>query len=95
MADDSISQAGLVQAKVGELTGAASVRVFPQLPWAENFDGMAANSVPPTWVNATLKYIVRELNGNKVLVKTTEGSSLLSRARATLAPRIYQLHGRS
>ena len=86
VADDSISQAGLVQAKVGDLTGAASVRVFPQLPWAENFDGMAANSVPPTWVNATLKYIVRELNGNKVLVKTTEGSSLLSRARAYFGP---------
>jgi outer membrane protein assembly factor BamB len=86
VADDSISQAGLVQAKVGDLTGTASVRVFPQLPWAENFDGMAANSVPPTWVNATLKYIVRELNGNKVLVKTTEGSSLLSRARAYFGP---------
>jgi hypothetical protein len=47
---------------------------------------MAVNSVPPTWVNATLKYIVRELNGNKVLVKTTEGSSLLSRARAYFGP---------
>jgi len=47
---------------------------------------MALNSVPATWVNAALKFIVRDLNGNKVLVKTTEGSSLLSRARAYFGP---------
>ena len=29
---------------------------------------------------------MREVNGNKVLVKTTEGSSLLSRARAYFGP---------
>jgi outer membrane protein assembly factor BamB len=84
--DDLVPQAGLVKATVGEVTGSASVRVFPPLPWSENFDAMALNSVPPTWVNATLKFIVRELNGNKVLVKTTEGSSLLSRARAYFGP---------
>jgi outer membrane protein assembly factor BamB len=86
LADESISQAGLVKAAVGNLTGTASVRVFPPLPWSEDFDSMALNSVPPTWVNAALKFIVRDLNGNKVLVKTTEGSSLLSRARAYFGP---------
>jgi len=86
IANDSITQSGLVKATVGSLTGSASVRVFPPLPWSENFDAMALNSVPPTWVNATLKFIVRDLNGNKVLVKTTEGSSLLSRARAYFGP---------
>jgi len=84
--NESIAQAGLVKATVGNLTGSASVRVFPPLPWSENFESMALNSVPPTWVNASLKYIVRDLNGNKVLVKTTEGSSLLSRARAYFGP---------
>ena len=84
--DEAIAQAGLVKAAVGNLTGSASVRVFPPLPWSENFDSSAPNSVPSTWVNASLKYIVRELNGNKVLVKTTEGSSLLSRARAYFGP---------
>lgn len=83
---DSIAQSGLVKATVGNLTGSASVRVFPPLPWNENFDSMAVNSVPATWVNATPKFIVRDLNGNKVLVKTTEGSSLLSRARAFFGP---------
>jgi hypothetical protein len=84
---DSISQAGLVKAKVGEITGSASVRVFPPLPWSEGFDSFAINTIPPTWVNSTPKFTVRELEGgNKVLVKTTEGSSLASRARAYFGP---------
>lgn len=85
-ASDAIAQAGFVKATVGGVSGSASVRVFPPLPWSENFDALAVNTIPPTWVNTTLKFTVRELNGNKVLVKTTEGSSLLSRARAYMGP---------
>jgi outer membrane protein assembly factor BamB len=85
-ASDPTAQGGLVKATVGTVTGAANVRVFPPLPWSENFESMAANSVPPLWVNATLKFAVREFEGGKVLVKTTEGSSLLSRARAYFGP---------
>ncbi|HEV7746495.1 MAG TPA: PQQ-binding-like beta-propeller repeat protein [Pyrinomonadaceae bacterium] len=83
---DAIPQAGLVKATVGGISGSASVRVFPPLPWSNDFEAMAVGSVPSTWVNATLKFAVRDLNGNKVLVKTTEGSSLLSRARAYFGP---------
>jgi hypothetical protein len=86
IAPDSLAQAGLVKATVGGISGTASVRVFPSLPWSENFDAIAPNTLPPTWVNTTLKFTVREVNGNKVLVKTTEGSSLLSRARAYMGP---------
>ncbi len=86
VATDAIAQAGLVKATVGGVTGAAGVRVFPPLPWSENFDALAVNTIPPTWVNATLKFTVREVNGTKVFVKTTEGSSLLSRARAYFGP---------
>jgi hypothetical protein len=85
-ATDSTPQAGLVKATVGGITGSASVRVFPPLPWSENFDSMAVNTVPANWVNATGKFVVRELEGNKVVVKTTEGSSLLSRARTFFGP---------
>jgi outer membrane protein assembly factor BamB len=85
-ASDSLAQAGLVKATVAGLTGSASVRVFPPLPWSENFDAMAVNTIPATWVNTTMKFAVREVNGNKVLVKTIEGSSLLSRARAYFGP---------
>jgi len=86
VASDPIAQAGLVKATVGGITGSASVRVFPPLPWSDDFEARAVNSVPATWVNTTLKFVVRDLNGNKVLVKTTEGSSLLSRARAYFGP---------
>ena len=86
LASDQIVQAGLVKATVGGVSGTASVRVFPPLPWTETFDGFTANAVPPAWVSTTAKYLVREMNGNKVLVKTTEGSSLVSRSRAYFGP---------
>ena len=35
--NESVTQAGLVKATVGGVTGAASVRVFPPLPWSETF----------------------------------------------------------
>ena len=85
-ASDAIAQGGLVKASVGGISGTASVRVFPPLPWSETFDSYAVNTLPPTWVNTTLKFAVRDQNGNKVLTKLTEGSSLLSRARAYMGP---------
>jgi outer membrane protein assembly factor BamB len=84
--NEAVAQAGLVKAAVGNLNGTASVRVFPPLPWTETFDSYAPNSLPATWVNTTLKFAVRDQNGNKVLAKLTEGSSLLSRARAYMGP---------
>ena len=83
---ETAPQAGSVKATVGGVTGAARVRVIPPLPWSETFDSYGPNTVPAHWVNAGLKYIVREVDGQKVLVKTTEGSSLLSRARAYFGP---------
>ncbi|HZH31813.1 MAG TPA: PQQ-binding-like beta-propeller repeat protein [Pyrinomonadaceae bacterium] len=85
-ATDGTAQAGLVRATVAGLAGAARVRIVPPLPWSENFEAMTANSVPPVWVSTTLKFAVREMDGGKVLVKTTEGSSLLTRTRAYLGP---------
>ena len=83
---DAIAQAGTVKATVNGITGEARVRIVPPLPWSENFDAMAVNTFPQHWTNTGMKYIVREVDGNKVLVKTTEGSSLLSRARAYMGP---------
>lgn len=85
-APESIVQAGQVKATVGGVTGEAFIRVIPPLPWSEDFEKMAVNTVPIHWVNATLKFVVREVEGNKVVVKTTEGSSLLSRARSYFGP---------
>lgn len=78
------AQAGVVKAKLGNVEGRARVRVVPPLPWSEDFDSLAANSFPAHWTNATMKFVAREADGKKFLVKTTEGSSLLSRARAYL-----------
>jgi outer membrane protein assembly factor BamB len=81
------AQAGQVKATVGQVSGAARVRVVPPLPWSENFDSLAVGAaIPAHWVNATGKYAIREVDGNKVLVKTTEGSSLMSRARSYMGP---------
>jgi hypothetical protein len=85
-ANDGGAQGGLVKATVGSVTGSAGVRVFPPLPWAESFDALAVNTIPFTWVNSTPKFSVRDVDGNKVLVKTTEGSSLATRARAYFGP---------
>ena len=83
---EAVAQAGVVKATVGGVSGTAGVRVFPPLPWSETFDSFAVNTLPPTWVNTTMKFSIREQEGNKVLAKLTEGSSLLSRARAYLGP---------
>ena len=85
-AADTVAQAGQVKATVGGVTGAANVRVIPPLPWAESFDAVEPTTFPAHWVGMMLKYQVRDLEGNRVLVKTTEGSSLLSRARAYVGP---------
>ncbi|HEX8149495.1 MAG TPA: PQQ-binding-like beta-propeller repeat protein [Pyrinomonadaceae bacterium] len=83
---DAVVQTGEVRAGVGDVTGAARVRVIPPLPWAENFDAMELNTFPQHWTNTGMKFITRDVEGKRVLVKTTEGSSLLSRARAYMGP---------
>jgi outer membrane protein assembly factor BamB len=64
-------QAGLVKASVGTVSGAARIRVIPDLPWTFDFEDGSA--VPPAhWVNATGKFAVRDLDAGKVLVKLAE-----------------------
>ncbi len=65
------AQAGLVKATIGELSGAARVRVVPNLPWTFDFED-GRQVPPPQWVNATGKFAVRDLDGSKVLVKLAE-----------------------
>ncbi len=83
---DAIAQTGTVKATINGVTGEARIRIVPPLPWSDNFESMAVDTFPQHWTNTGSKYKVREVNGNKVLVKTTEGSSLLSRARAYMGP---------
>jgi len=79
-------QTGEVRATIGGVTGAARVRVIPPLPWEENFDALELGTFPQHWTNTGMKFLTRDVGGRRVLVKTTEGSSLLSRARAFMGP---------
>ncbi|HET9533031.1 MAG TPA: PQQ-binding-like beta-propeller repeat protein [Blastocatellia bacterium] len=82
---DVEAQVGTVKATVGQVTGTARVRVIPPLPWSENFESYAADSAPAHWVNSVGKYVVRDINGNKVLVKLPT-PEIFKRGRAFLGP---------
>jgi outer membrane protein assembly factor BamB len=58
----------IVTAKSGELSATARVRVVPPLPWKFDFAG---GEVPVTWVGARYRHVVREVDGNPVMVKVT------------------------
>ena len=65
------AQAGVVKATVGTLSGAARLRVIPDLPWTYDFEN-SGDTPPAHWINATGKFAVRPLDGSKVLVKLAE-----------------------
>jgi hypothetical protein len=65
-------QGGAIEAKVGELTGQARVRVFPPLPWKFDFDKNPLAKPPLTWLGAGGKFAVVEdpdAKGNQVVQK--------------------------
>jgi hypothetical protein len=76
-------QAGKVTATVGALKGAATVRVIPLLPWTDNFDALPQGPPPKHWINSTGKFQIREVEGNKILVKLAD-NPFTKRARAFL-----------
>ncbi len=69
VADDAAHQAVIVTAKVGDLTGRARVRVVPPLPWEFTFEG--TSDPPITWVGARVRHVLRDVDGDRVMVKIT------------------------
>ena len=65
------AQAGVVKAAVGSVTGTSRVRVIPDLPWTFDFEN-GGEASPAQWINATGKFVVRDFEGSKVLVKLAE-----------------------
>ena len=65
----AVGQAGTVSAKMGNIENSARVRVIPPLPWLEDFESIEEGKSPPHWVRATNRFVVREMDGNKILVK--------------------------
>jgi outer membrane protein assembly factor BamB len=84
-AADAGLQAGLVKATVGGVAGVSRVRVVPPIPVSENFDSLAAEAVPKYWISTGGKYNVREIEGNKVLVKNPNPQAF-KRARSFFSP---------
>jgi outer membrane protein assembly factor BamB len=79
----SRGEAGKVKATVGNVSGFARVRVIPPLPWNEDFSGYAPGQLPSWWMNARIKFAVKELEGNRVLTKLADNQfSFIKRARA-------------
>ena len=78
-------QTGSVKAAVGGVTGVSRVRVIPVIPISENFESTPADSVPRYWISTGGKYVVREVEGNKVLVKNPNPPAF-KRARSFFSP---------
>lgn len=68
-AGDAGHQAGIVTAKMGDVTGEMRVRVVPELPWKFDFDKL--NDAPVSWVGARYRHVIRTVDGSPAMVKIT------------------------
>lgn len=74
---DGQHYARTVQAKVGDLTGTARARVVPDLPWKFTFNDIEISPRTKTgeplvtWVGARYRHVIRDVDGEKVMVKIT------------------------
>lgn len=77
------SQQGYVLAKFEGITGRARVRVAPKIPYANDFEKVPDGAVPGGWVNTQGKFIIKTVEGNKVLAKVNDKfTPLISRGHA-------------
>ncbi|MCH2202937.1 MAG: PQQ-binding-like beta-propeller repeat protein [Fuerstiella sp.] len=72
VAQNAAEQAGVITARLGNITGKARLRVFPPLPWKWDFEGYTGKRVPPTWINSFLKLQPTDI-GDSVALKRTPG----------------------
>lgn len=79
-AADAGTQAGKLKATVGAVSGYTNVRVIQTPPFAENFESYTIDALPKHWLNAIPKYAVKDLDGNKVLLKKSDNPAF-QRAR--------------
>ena len=84
-AADAGIQAGAVKATVGSVTGVSRVRVIPPVPLSENFESTAVDAVPKYWISTGNKYVVKQIENNKVLVKNPN-PPIFKRARSLFSP---------
>jgi outer membrane protein assembly factor BamB len=87
-AADGGLQGGQLKATAGNVTGFARVRIIPAAPYSEDFSGVPADKAPRYWLNTDgvpIKYSVREVEGNKVLVKKPD-NGIFKRTRSPFGP---------
>ncbi len=64
------AQTGYVMAKLGDKSFLARVRVAPTAPYTLDFSKLPVGAQPPGWINTNAKFVVVNLKGEKVLMKT-------------------------
>jgi hypothetical protein len=98
-APDKTPSAGAFEATAGNLKGYIRGRILPGLPIRQDFEGVILTETttntmePPTpfaypplpWIGARFKFEVREVNGNKCLVKTID-NPFFQRATVFMGP---------
>ncbi len=85
-----LGQAGLIKAKVENLTGEARIRIIPPLPWNETFDSYEVGKQPAAWVSTIAgKFSVQELDGQKIFTKAPD-ETLFKRMRVFFGPTDWQ-----
>jgi hypothetical protein len=78
------NQGGYVKAKIGDLESEARVLVAAELPFSEDFESYETDKNIPLWPGAW-KFFVKEIDGNKVLMKPPSKRNL-KRHNLYLAP---------
>jgi outer membrane protein assembly factor BamB len=68
------SDAGTIKATVGSVAGEARVRVIAPPPFTYDFDAWEGETPPEYWINTQNKFFVRELDGNRVLVRVPDAT---------------------
>ncbi|MBN9518468.1 hypothetical protein J0H58_08115 [bacterium] len=79
------SQQGYVEAKLGDLTAKARVRVAAPVGYKQDFEKVPVGAVPGGWVNTQGKFVIRQLpnDGGVVLAKVnTDSRPPFARANA-------------
>ncbi|CAM2009843.1 outer membrane protein assembly factor BamB family protein [Acanthopleuribacter pedis] len=66
------TRGGTITAKYGDLTHQARLRVFPKLPYHEDFEDLKAEVPPAGWITSKTKSMVIEQDGGKVLKKLAD-----------------------
>lgn len=77
------SQQSIVVGAFEGVSGRARVRVAPTLPYVNTFENYNLGIAPGGWVNTQGKFLVKSVDGNKVLAKVNDKfSPLISRGHA-------------